>query len=184
MYSCTLCLTSALAGVGGQRHAPASLPQENPVTIVQAAWCAPGPVWTGAENLAPTGIRSRHWLSKVWISSVLGPHVIKDAVFRKALLIHFKTNRWMMCRETVAKGRSVLVLRVKQFRISVHHSLGHNVTESTASHSSWNHILYFWHLRNLSSLVTGDKKKGHAGATAVSDVDLHIKIFHVWVGRW
>jgi hypothetical protein len=32
-------------GVGGQRHAPAALPPG-------------GPVWTGAENLAPTGIRS------------------------------------------------------------------------------------------------------------------------------
>jgi hypothetical protein len=39
--------------VGGQRHAPATLP---PVPIVQGG--APGPVWTGAENLASTGIRS------------------------------------------------------------------------------------------------------------------------------
>jgi hypothetical protein len=28
------------------------------VPIVQEAQCAPGPVWTSAENLAPTGIRS------------------------------------------------------------------------------------------------------------------------------
>ena len=34
--------------VGGQRHAPAALPPAK----------APGPVWTAAENLAPTGIRS------------------------------------------------------------------------------------------------------------------------------
>ena len=33
-------------------------PRERPGTIVQEAGCAPGPVWTGAENLAPTGIRS------------------------------------------------------------------------------------------------------------------------------
>jgi hypothetical protein len=32
---------------------------KDPVPIVQEAWCAPGPVWTGAENLAPTGIRSQ-----------------------------------------------------------------------------------------------------------------------------
>jgi hypothetical protein len=44
MYSYTISLTSALDGVGGKRHAPAALP--------------PGPVWTGAVNLAPTGIRS------------------------------------------------------------------------------------------------------------------------------
>ena len=43
----------------GQRHAPASLyPRERPGTHVQEAGWAPEPVWTGAENLAPTGIRS------------------------------------------------------------------------------------------------------------------------------
>jgi hypothetical protein len=46
-------------GVGGQRHAPAVFtPGKDPVPIVQKAGWAPGPVWTGAENLAPTGIRS------------------------------------------------------------------------------------------------------------------------------
>ena len=38
----------------GQRHDPAAFyPQENPLSIVQEAGRAPGPVWTGAENLAP-----------------------------------------------------------------------------------------------------------------------------------
>ena len=32
--------------------------QKDPVLIVQEARYAPGPVWTVAENLAPTGIRS------------------------------------------------------------------------------------------------------------------------------
>jgi len=31
---------------------------KDPVPIVQEAGWAPGPVWTGAENLAPTGIQS------------------------------------------------------------------------------------------------------------------------------
>jgi len=31
---------------------------KDPVPIVQEAGWAPGPVWTGAENLAPTEIRS------------------------------------------------------------------------------------------------------------------------------
>jgi len=31
---------------------------KDPVPIVQEAGWAPGLVWTGAENLAPTGIRS------------------------------------------------------------------------------------------------------------------------------
>jgi len=43
----------------GQRHTPAALyPRERPGTHLQGAGWAPGPVWTGAENLASTGIRS------------------------------------------------------------------------------------------------------------------------------
>jgi hypothetical protein len=33
-------------------------PRVRPVPIVQEVGWAPGPVWTGAENLAPTGLRS------------------------------------------------------------------------------------------------------------------------------
>ena len=45
--------------VGDQRHAPAAFtPGKDPVPIVNEAGWAPGPVWIGAENLAPTGIRS------------------------------------------------------------------------------------------------------------------------------
>ena len=33
-------------------------PGKDPVPIVQEVGCAPEPVWTGAENLASTGIRS------------------------------------------------------------------------------------------------------------------------------
>jgi len=56
-YSCTLPLTSALGGMGGQRHALAALPREEPGTHCIGGWVAPGPVWTGAENLASTGIQ-------------------------------------------------------------------------------------------------------------------------------
>jgi hypothetical protein len=37
---------------------PLFTPGKDPIPIVQEAGWAPGPVWTGAENLAPTGIRS------------------------------------------------------------------------------------------------------------------------------
>ena len=44
-------------GVGGQHHAPAAFTLEkDSVPIVQEAGWAPEPVWTGAENLVPTGI--------------------------------------------------------------------------------------------------------------------------------
>jgi hypothetical protein len=46
-------------GVGGQYYAPAAFtPGKDPVPIVQEAGWASEPVWTGAENLGPTGIRS------------------------------------------------------------------------------------------------------------------------------
>jgi hypothetical protein len=49
-------MTSALEGGEWSAARPGrNLP---PVPIVQEAGWAPGPVWTGAENLAPTGIRS------------------------------------------------------------------------------------------------------------------------------
>ena len=42
-----------------QHYAPSALyPEKNAVPIAQEAGWAPGPVWTGAKNLAPTGIRS------------------------------------------------------------------------------------------------------------------------------
>jgi len=37
---------------------PLFTPGKDPVPIVQEALWVPGPVWTGAENLAPNGIRS------------------------------------------------------------------------------------------------------------------------------
>jgi hypothetical protein len=46
-------------GVGGQLHAPAALTLgKRPGTHFMGGWWAPGTGWTGAENLAPTGIRS------------------------------------------------------------------------------------------------------------------------------
>jgi hypothetical protein len=37
---------------------PLFTPEKDPVSILQEAGWAPGLVWTGAENLAPTGIQS------------------------------------------------------------------------------------------------------------------------------
>ena len=47
-------MTPALDGVSGQQHAPAYFtPGKDSLPIVQEAGWAPGPVWTGADNLAP-----------------------------------------------------------------------------------------------------------------------------------
>jgi hypothetical protein len=46
-------------GVGGQLHAPAAFtPRKDLIPVLQEAGWVPGPVWTGAGNLASTGIRS------------------------------------------------------------------------------------------------------------------------------
>ena len=46
--------------MGGQRHALPLYPWERDlVPTVQETVCAPGPVWTGAENFAPTGLDPR-----------------------------------------------------------------------------------------------------------------------------
>ena len=59
MYSSTLPSTLALDGGGWSAPLPGRFtPGKDPVPIVQEAGWAPRPVWTGAENLAPTGIRS------------------------------------------------------------------------------------------------------------------------------
>jgi hypothetical protein len=59
MYTSTPSLTSAPDGVGGQRHAPAALlPGKTRYRMYRMDGWASGMVWTGAENLAPTGIRS------------------------------------------------------------------------------------------------------------------------------
>jgi len=54
-------MITAPEGVKNQLHVPAALyPEKNPVPIVQEVGWAPGPLWTGAKNLASTGIRSPH----------------------------------------------------------------------------------------------------------------------------
>jgi len=46
--------------VRGQRHVPAApYPGKKPVPIAQGAGWDSGPVWTGAENLAPPGFDPR-----------------------------------------------------------------------------------------------------------------------------
>ena len=54
----TLSLTSTFDGLDGQCHAPAALPPGKSRYPLYSRLGGPGSVWTGAGNLAPTGIRS------------------------------------------------------------------------------------------------------------------------------
>ena len=60
MYSSTLPSTMALDMGGWSAPRPDRItPGKDPVPIVQDAGWAPGPVWTGAENLSPPGFDPR-----------------------------------------------------------------------------------------------------------------------------
>jgi hypothetical protein len=72
-YSSTLYLTSAIDGVGGQRHAPDALPPgRDLVLFAQEAGGTPGLVWTDAENLGPTGFDHQSWEINVHIYAPVG----------------------------------------------------------------------------------------------------------------
>ena len=58
MYSCNLSLTSALDGGGWSTPGCGRFTPGEETLYPEARW-APGVVWTSAENVAPTGIRSR-----------------------------------------------------------------------------------------------------------------------------
>jgi hypothetical protein len=65
-----------------QRHVPVALPPgKDPVSIVQEAGWAPGPVCTGAENLAPTKIRCP-------VGQAIPAHIVVaiDSAFEQNLL--------------------------------------------------------------------------------------------------
>jgi hypothetical protein len=57
--------------------------ERDPVPIVREAGWAPGPVWTAAENLAPTGIRSPDRPARsesLYRLSYRGPHSVHRLV--------------------------------------------------------------------------------------------------------
>ena len=58
---------------------PHFTPGKEPVRILQEAGWALGPVWTGAENLAPTGIRSPKPLARRLVAiptELPSPHIV------------------------------------------------------------------------------------------------------------
>jgi hypothetical protein len=60
MYSSTLPSTSALDGVGGQRHVPAALPLgKSRYPLYKETGWGPEKVWMGAENFPSPGFDPR-----------------------------------------------------------------------------------------------------------------------------
>ena len=100
---------------------PLFTPGKDPVPVVQEAGWAPGPVWTGAGNLASTGIRSldraarnqslyqlsypaqRWWRRYLW-DAVSRP---SSKMFRffcetpKFIIIHSRSHHWTLSRASL-----------------------------------------------------------------------------------
>jgi hypothetical protein len=90
---------------------PLFTPGKDPVPIVQEAGWAPGPFWTGAENLAPTEIRSpdRPARSSVAIPTELpGPH-FKRRAKKKRIPYIFKDESTGSC---ICLSRHIYMLHV------------------------------------------------------------------------
>jgi hypothetical protein len=71
---------------------PLFTPRKDPVPIVQEAGWAPGPVWTGAENLVPhqDSIPRPSSLWPVTIPTTLpGPFIRRDCTKNYGCLLHF-----------------------------------------------------------------------------------------------
>jgi len=96
-------------GVGGQRHAPAALPlRKTRYPLYREARWAPGPVWTGAENLAPTGIRSPNRPAR---SELLAAQRASILVYYNQQLAHYQ-DRPQTCRRP---GHAPLRLHPSKF---------------------------------------------------------------------
>ena len=95
-YNSVLCLTSALDGGGWSTLHPGRFtPGNDTVHIVQEAGWALGPVWTGAENLAASGVRSPDRQARsesLYRLSYPGLHQAVD-------------NRWKITTDIAAKLR-------------------------------------------------------------------------------
>ena len=57
---------------------PLFTPRKDPVAIVQEAAWAPGPVWAGAENLAPTRIRSQDRPARSYTDWATRPNILGE----------------------------------------------------------------------------------------------------------
>ena len=112
--------------VGGQRHAPVALPSGNdPVPIVQEAGWAPVPVWTGAENLAPTGIRSPHPPARsesLYRLSYPGPHSVHSRT------VFFPTQQVM--KDVPLRPNANIIVQKKERRLNT------EIAERVAVHQS------------------------------------------------
>jgi hypothetical protein len=117
--------------VGGQPHAPNALRPEK--TRYRLYW-APGPVLTGAENLAPTGIRppDRPGRSE-WLYRLSYPVIVRILCFQKILC--FVQNKlqyfWGCCTDLFIVGTSQFREPNRRFKLKMDCYNGDDLTRSS-----------------------------------------------------
>jgi hypothetical protein len=80
---------------------PFFTPEKDPVPIVQEAGWTLGPVWTGAENLAPPTVQPRSQ-SLYWLS--YPSHVF---LYTRNIMLWFSVKKWLVPRNVWRYRRSV-----------------------------------------------------------------------------
>jgi hypothetical protein len=108
---------------------PHFTPRKDPVPIVQEAGWAPGPVWTGAENLAPTGVRSldRPACSSATILTELpGPHTVLMQRINTIFIHQLPT--FNVFNKVNADTQMLNSLIYQKYVYSMIHLLGHKST--------------------------------------------------------
>jgi hypothetical protein len=89
-------MTTILEGVRSQRHAPTVLiPGKDTLPTVQEAGWAPGPIWTGAENLTHTGIRSpdRPTRSQSLYRLSYRAHFLAEKIYENEIQLEIRTGK-------------------------------------------------------------------------------------------
>ena len=100
---------------------PLFTPGKDSVPIVQEAGWASGPVWTGAENLAPTGIRSldrpARSQSLYWLSySAPISHVV--VIFFSSVVVYYLRWEFLSCASTVFCEQYIMSARLHVASVS------------------------------------------------------------------
>jgi hypothetical protein len=110
---------------------PLSTPGKEPVSIVQEAGWTPGPVWTGAINLAPTGIRSpdRPARSQSLYRLSYPAHAfhVKDVISKCKFLTsnfhHFLNAVFFLLGDSPVSEFSMLTFRIILFHLHIRYKL-------------------------------------------------------------
>ena len=159
-------LTSGLDGVDGQRHASASLLLGRLFIHCTGCWVAPGPAWTGAENLAPHGIRYPDRFdhpNNIWWVQIFIRHTNCD------LRVHSERSLWVEYSLTfeysLFSEYSVYLQTYRAYNIHIHKSAASIKYKLTSSRSNcpraeiiapekfFTDIVISWHLKLQKSFT-------------------------------